>query len=177
MPDNLALGPEAQANNLLAVLRAAKPEGPIGPATEITRGVWLRIDPAARVSGRFTSPPGQILDLDILVEARGAWTGLHIEMGRADLTGCGLVGLVCRSTAGGMDLVRPCLRSGSDKGFTDTFFPKHLLSRPESSLHLDVIELDRHPALPRRAPWRELVLFLPTHRLKWTLHDLRLFIL
>jgi len=177
MPDNLALGPEAQTNNLLAVLRAERRDGRIGHDTEILPGVRLRIDPASRISGRFASPPGEILDLDIAVETRGEWTGLHVEMGRADLTGCGLVGLVCRSSAGGMDLVRPCLRSGTEKGFADTFFPKHLLSRPESSLHLDVIELAHHPMLPRRAPWRELVLFLPTHRLKWTLQDLRLFIL
>lgn len=177
MIDNLALGPDATANQTLAALAAGNQQGEIGHDTRIAEGVRLRIDPAAKVSGRYASPPGVVLDVDIMVETRGEWTGLHIGLGGADLSGYGLIGFACRTEAGGMDLVRPCLRSGTPEGFTDTFFPKHLLSRPESALHLDVLELARHPEIPAQAPWRELVLFLPTHRLKWTLGDLRLFIL
>lgn len=177
MPDDLDLGPDAHANSLMAVMRAQSREGALAPDTELGTGVWLHVDPAARISGRFTSAPGQIVDLDIEVERRGAWTGLHVALGGIDLGGRSLVGFACRTSAGGMDLVRPCLRSGRDGGFHDSFFPKHLLSRPESALHLDALELAQHPELPARAPWRELVLFLPTHRLRWTLADLRLFVL
>jgi hypothetical protein len=177
MTDNLALGPDAQANNALAVLRAATLEGEIGHDLPLADGIWLRIDPAAQISGRYASPPGILADLDILVEARGGWAGLHVALGGQDFAGRGLVGIACRTEAGGMDLVRPCLRSATEEGFQDSFFPKHLLSRPESALHLDAIELARHPEIPPQAAWRELILFLPTHRLKWILTDLRLFIL
>jgi hypothetical protein len=197
-------------NRDLSAFRDSAGGGRLGTVTRIGPHLTLRIDPEAKARGRWTSPAGTLVDLDIAVDHPGGWCSLHLGLdpagpgpagpGAADLGPAEEIGLACRTRAGGFDLVRPVLRSGTaqgalgsvaggvaglggraaqlagQSGFTDWAFPRHLLSRPEESLHMDLIRLAQSD-IPRRAPWRELVLFLPTHRLRWRLIDLKLVLL
>lgn len=156
----------------LASLRAGRKNGALSGEMEFASGVTLHADPALGLSGRFTSPAGRLLELSVRTSGPGAWAALHVALHLDDLSGLGWVGLACRTAAPSEVMIRPCLRSGTGDGFTDHFFGKHILSGPEPMAHLDAIEA---PALPARAPWRELVLFCPRADFAWHLHDLRVF--
>jgi hypothetical protein len=101
-----------------------------------------------------------------------------VALGQPDLEGVAFLGFACRSVAREEVLVRACLRSGApetEAGFSDYFFPRHLLSVPEPLSHVDALHLPTCLDVPEQAPWRELVLFLPIEGFVWHLHDLRLF--
>ncbi len=159
----------------LATLRMQGGEGPLADGSECAAGVVVHADPALGLAGHFTSPAGRLLELSARISGRGDWVGLHVTLDLPDLAGLGWVGLACRSAAPEDVMVRPCLRSGTQDGFADHFFAKHILSGPEAMAHLDALDLTAMPDLPRTAPWRELVLFLPRTDFTWHLHDLRVF--
>ena len=153
-----------------------------GGATQAALGpdLALHVDPAARLDGVWRSPRGRLLELETRVTQPGAWFALHLGLPAqlADLTDVTWLGLAARSSAARAVAVRACLRSGTGDGFHDCILDRHILSQPRDSDHHDLLAPEPHPDLPRQAPWREFILFLPpAEPLDWVLHDLRLFVL
>lgn len=175
MTENLALGADGQLNHALALLRERVSDDPLGQDADLVPGMALHADPALRMGGRLRSPEERLLEIEARPEGNGAWFGLHMAFPVGDLSRLGCLGFVCRSAAPEFQVIRCCLRSGTEKGFTDCFFDKHILSRPEESTHMDVLEARERSDLPVTAPWRELILFLPAAPFDWSLTDLRVF--
>lgn len=167
----------ALAQQSLEMLRASTASGEIVPEAEIVPGVRFVPDPDAGMRGRFSSPPGRLLEIEISHERPARWCGLHIRLDMGDLSGLGILGLAARFAAPHALAIAPCLRSGTDTGFLDCFFQKQVAALPRPLMHLDALETDgRHVGLPQSAPWREMVLFLPTSSFRLDLHDLRIFL-
>ena len=147
----------------LATFHAAESRGDLATGkTELAAGIFLNCDPKMDMAGNFTSPTGRFADLTAEPARAGDWIGLHVSLPLTDLSAITYVGLVCRLSAPGNWMLRPCLRSGLENGgFEDVFFDKHILTTPRAQTHVDILYLDSRPALPLTAPWRELILFLP----------------
>ncbi|KGB83248.1 hypothetical protein JT55_02740 [Rhodovulum sp. NI22] len=161
-----------------APLRASHTAGEITPSrTDFVPGISLHADPGLQVSGQWSSPAGRLLELDLRMSGEGDWIGLHLALEAPDLAAVGWIGFACRSAAPSEIMIRPCLRSGGEAGFTDTFFGKHLLAIPEPLNHIDALHPATTRSIPETAPWRELVLFLPQRNFRWHLHDLRLILI
>lgn len=157
-------------------LRAGSASGEIVPETEIVPGLRFVPDPDAGMRGHYTSPAGRLLEIEVSHDRPARWCGLHLRLDLGDLDGLGVIGLAARFAAPQALAVSPCLRSGTATGFSDCFFSKQVAALPRPLLHLDALETDgRHKTLPRSAPWREIVLFLPTSSFRVDLHDLRIF--
>lgn len=151
--------------------------------TDLEAGLSLHADPALGLAGTARSPEGWLLELDLRPAGPGGFCGLHLDLPALDLAGCAALGFTARGAATSRAVVTAALRSGHDgeedgdhgAGFTDTFFDRHLLLRPEEMAHVDALPLPLRPGVPARAPWRQLVLFLPPEPLGLTLIDLRIF--
>ncbi len=179
MANNLYLGPDAQGRFLLTRLKAFEGRGAIqGGSTPVIEGVHFSVDPQAEVAGRFDSRPGRIISFSIkprrATEPR--WQALHLALGPLDLSGAGVVGVVVRSRAKQAVTTRICLRSGRSDSFVDHFLGKTLVSHAQDSTHLDAIDLTTATDLPRRADWRDLILFLRTSAVELEVLDLRFFV-
>lgn len=160
----------------LAQLRHSTGAGEITSQVTFRPGLSLFADPALAVAGHWRSPAGRLLELDIDTAGHGDWIALHVTVNAPDLTRTGFVGFGCSSAGTGMQVIRPCLRSGlADGGFIDCFFDRHILTRPGPVSHVDALHVPTRRRIPETAPWRELLLFLPTAPLRWHLHDLRVF--
>jgi hypothetical protein len=83
---------------------------------------------------------------------------------------------VTRTQAPAETVARVCLRSGTENGFQDHFFEKLMFFSPQEASHLDVIELNHFSPVLKHAPWRELILFLPSTSFNLRLIDLRVFL-
>jgi hypothetical protein len=169
-----------QSNNLsggsLGQLRQGRYSGRITPEAEIVPGLRFVPDPEAGMQGRYASPAGRLLELEVTHAAPARWFGLHLRLDLDAAEDIALIGLAARFAATQALPVRPCIRSGTETGFVDSFFDKTIAALPRPLLHLDVIETrGPHPALAAPAPWRELVVFLPTGNFRLDLHDLRVF--
>lgn len=163
-------------NQRLDALRASTAMGEIAlDQSLIAPGLTLHCDPAAALSGHWASPAGRLVELTVTPQHAGTWLALHVALDPGALAGATWIGFTCRSAAPQQIVLRPCLRSGGTDGFTDCFFPRHILSLPEVLSHADAIHLPSTPEVPPNAPWRELLLFLPCADTAWHLHDLRLF--
>jgi hypothetical protein len=158
-------------------MRDAAPKGSIADTTEFLPGLSLHADPSLRISGQWSSPVGRLLELDLRMTGRGAWIGLHVALQAEDLAGYDWLGYTYRGVAPQEVLIRACLRSGTQAGFRDCFFDKHVLTTSETGNHVDALHLPTRHEIPDMAPWRELVLFLPRQDFRWHLHDLRLFLI
>lgn len=177
MTDNLALGPDGHANHTLTVLRNDSRDGSLSSDLDILPGFSIHADPALELSGNYSSPEGRILDLDTHVGANpGHWLALHLKLPAQDIRNNGVLGFVSRSSAPEILVARACLRSGTQDGFEDCFFDKHILVRPEETVHMDVLSVQYREQIPTQASWRELILFLPTQSFKLSLIDLRIFL-
>jgi len=176
MTDSIALGVDGQVNHTLAVLRQQTREGALEEQVEFLPGVALLADPALQLGGQYRSLEGRLLELEARPGGEGAWCALHIQMPVHDLRPFGALGFALRSSAPEMQVLRVCLRSGTDDGFVDCLMPKHILVRPEESSHVDALAVTGYPNLPADAPWRELILFLPPKRFDLSLIDLRVFL-
>ena len=175
-PDNQALAPDRQANQTLAALRASRDSGPLTGETVFLPGLTLHADPTLRISGSYTSPTGRLLDITAHMAGDGNWCGLHIALPANDLTQYAMVGFAARFSAGHTQVARACLRSGVEDGFVDHFFDKHLLLRPQEASHLDALSVHHSQNVPLQAPWREVIVFLPTQDFQVSLIDLRIFV-
>lgn len=174
---NIDLGAHADVNYRLAIYRNDEAEGEIGNVTEIGAGLTLRADPALQMSGRYASPRGRLLEIDATANATGHWLGLHIPVTAADLADHGVFGFACRGSAPEFTVIRACLRSGRRvAGYRDCFFDKHILLHPTEASHVDAISLQTRDEVPQKAPWRELILFLPPDSVRLSLSDLRVFL-
>lgn len=177
MIENIALGPDGQVNHALAVLRSGSREGELEQHVHFLPGIDLHADPALDLKGRFRSPEGRILELSAQPAGRGDWCALHLNFPARDLRNYGVMGFALRGAAPQMQVLRACVRSGKEDGFTDCFFDKHILLRPEESSHVDALPVSGGLALPPEAPWREMILFLPPAAFDLTLVDLRVFLI
>lgn len=175
MVDSIVPGADGQANHTLAVLRGGSEEGTLSGDMAFLPGLKLNADPALGLSGTYRSPIGWCLELDAQTQAPGGWVGLHIDLPVDDLRPLGVIGFAARIAAPQIHVVRACIRSGTADGFEDCFFDKHLLFRPEESSHVDAVPTAQRLGLPLQAPWRELVLFLPTTPFRLSVIDLRVF--
>lgn len=163
--------------HILTQLRDTTPSGEIVPEQHVVPGLRFVTDPEAGFEGRYDSPLGRLLEIEVTHRREARWLGLHLDLGLADLDGLGLIGLGARIAAPHAMAVRPCIRSGEEDGFRDAFFDKTIAALPRALFHLDALSTEgRHPDLPQTAPWRELVLFLPTGDFRMALHDLRVFV-
>ncbi|WP_324752466.1 hypothetical protein [Roseovarius sp. Pro17] len=177
MTDSISPGADGQANHTLAVMRDETREGALAVDVDFLPGLAFHADPALEISGSFASPKGRILDFDAhMGPGLGEWVGLHVALPAGDLRQAGILGFAARVSAPEIMVVRACLRSGTINGFVDCFFDKHLMVRPEEASHLDALPVQYRDQIPMQAPWRELVLFLPTHDFRMSLIDLRTFI-
>jgi hypothetical protein len=102
--------------------------------------------------------------------------GLHLDLPAKDLRQAGVLGFGARFAAPEIMVARVCLRSGTKSGFEDCFFDKHMLLRPEEASHIDALSIHHRADLPVQAPWRELIIFMPTRAFQASLIDLRVFI-
>ncbi len=177
MENNLNLSPDGQLAYSLAALRALERSGPLEAGQHLVPGVFFSLDPETTNRVEVESRPGEILSARLVVEEPGRWLTLNLDLGRADLSGCGVVGFVAKSDSPGTTTCRVCLRSGTAEGPKDVFFPKTLVSFPKTALHLDVLQLDRHPEVPAQADWRELVFFFEVVSQTFNLRDFRLFVI
>ncbi|WP_204115967.1 hypothetical protein [Shimia biformata] len=175
MFSSIALGPDGEANHKLAVMRGKSRTGDLKDIVKFLPGFSLHADPALRLSGQYTSPRGRILELDARMGGAGDWVGLHLSLPARSLKEVGVLGFAARTSASDTTVLRVCLRSGDGDSFTDCFFDKHLLLRPEEASHLDALPVGYRDDLPVEAAWRELILFLPTEDFRLALIDLRVF--
>ena len=161
----------------LDLMRHSRDSGDISDTLQLQPGLSLHADPALGIGGRYRSPAGRLLELDVTTTGTDGQITLHISLEAANLTTFAYIGLACRCAALKELAVRACLRSGTDDGFVDCPFDKHILALPAPLNHVDARHIQTHRALPETAPWRELVLFLPSQSFRWDLHDLRLFLI
>lgn len=176
-PANIAVGGDAQANHALSLLRSARTEGTLGRHVPLVPGVDLHAAPGLGLSGRYSAPQGIVLDLEAEITGTpDGWFALHVALPTTDIGTCGICGFAARLRAAQICTIRACLRSGTEDGFTDAFFDKHLIARPDETCHLDALALALRDDVPAHAPWRELILFLPITSLRICLIDLRVFL-
>lgn len=177
MVNSITLGADGQANHTLSVMRSKTTKGALHSNVEFLPGFKLNADPALELTGEYRSPAGRLLEFDAQTGPNpGGWVGLHLEVPVDDLSHLGVIGFAARIAAPEILVVRACLRSGTEDGFQDCFFDKHLLFRPEEASHVDAIPTGQRMDLPQRAGWRELILFLPTRSFQLSLIDLRVFV-
>lgn len=160
----------------LAALRDGITTGDIAERVDFAPGISLIADAPLGVGGSWRSPAGRLLELDISMAGRGDWIALHMALDLPDLADIAFIGFGCTGVGPTQQIIRPCLRSGlDDGGFVDCFLDRHILTRTDAIPHVDALYVPTCRTLPETAPWRELLLFLPTEPLRWHLHDLRIF--
>jgi len=177
--NNLLTGPDAQARFLLQSLKAHQGRGKLLAAqTPIIEGVRLSIDPTSEVKGHYETTSEEMLSLTMQYGASKPpkWQALHISLGEMNLHGALLLGVLIKSRSPSSTTTKVCLRSGKDEDFHDTFFPKTMVSFGETSAHLDVLEFDKTPTLPRQVQWRDLILFFRPGEFDINILDIRLFV-
>ncbi len=127
--------------------------------TPLAKGLMFRIDPAARITGHWSSPRGRLIELRSEVAEPGAWFGLHLTLALPDLRRIAWLGFVARTASLDAIGIRACLRSGlPGGGFHDAFFDRHILAHAAETDHHDIMDPARQPDLPPDAPWREFIL-------------------
>lgn len=177
MTNNIRLGPDANANQILRVLRAENPTGDIQCDTPIAPGVLFSFDPAGTLKGSLQDNEDALLSFRVESLKDSHWLALHVALGGFDLDGFGVIGFICKSTAPSAVAMKTCIRSGTEAGFVDCFFDKQVVSYAQTSTHLDAMDVEGRKNLPTQAPWRDFILFLPPDRpVEATLLDLRFFI-
>ncbi len=177
MPNNLDLTPDAQLSFSLAALRGLDFAGPVENGRHLVPGIFFSLDPEATHQVEVASRPGELMDIKLVVDRPGRWLSLNFGIGGADFSGCKIVGFACKSEAPVTTTYRVSIRSGTDAGHRDAFFPKQIVSYPKTALHLDVLDLEASPGIPARAPWRELVIFFDRASAEIKLRDFRFFVI
>lgn len=165
----------AVANAAISALRNDRHSGHLGNDVIFAPGIKLHADPALNIVGKYTSPEGRLLEFDFLITGSGNWIGLHVALPPLRLEELGILGFFAHVAAPESIVVNACLRSGTPTGFVDCFFDKHVLCHSKARAHFDALIPNGRDSLPNTAPWRELVLFLPTKSFQLSLLDLRFF--
>ncbi len=169
--------PEAQLLQSLSALRALNFVGPAVGSQHLVPGIFFSIDPEARDSVEVACGQGALLSIRLAVEGKGRWLSLNLGLGPVDLSQRQVIGFACKTDANGPVSFRVSVRSGIEGGFRDAFFPKTVRADTETSVHLDVMEMQDHPNIPVVAPWRELVVFFERQNAEIVLRDFRLIII
>lgn len=162
--------------NLGALYDAEQEAKPLSsPITEITAGFNLHCDPDVGIEGDCSSPNQRLCELDIRSKGQGRWLGLHVMLPDFRMAEHRWITVAFRAHAGRNLAIKPCLRSGTEAGFIDTFLPVHCLVTAAPTDHTFLLAHERFPDMPIIAPWRELVFFLPpAEDIKLAIHDLRI---
>lgn len=174
--DNIHLGPDAQVNHNISVLRALRMKDALRDGASLMPGVVFAIDPEAKISGQFTSEGNSLIKLNYEIKTTPRWIALHFALGGVDFSDTTVFGVACKSQSSEAATMRVCLRSGVAGGFRDAFLPKHVVAFSQVSSHVDLLRLQGLDAVPATAPWRELILFFQTSSAQFDIIDLRVFI-
>lgn len=157
----------------LNALRGLSYDGVAADTQHLVPGVFFSLDPEGKTTVHVDSQPGSLLAMRMEVERPGRWLSLNLRVGDANLTDCRVASFACKSQAREETRFRVCLRSGLPGGYRDVFFPKTVNCSPDTTVHMDLLELARHD-LPFEAPWREIVIFFECEAMALVLHDFRL---
>lgn len=176
MTHNLLLGPDAQINHTIGLLRSAPADGRLADGLRLAPGAFMGIDPEGEVNGRCTTGGESLLQLNYTTGKAPHWLALHLAVGGVDLGRAAVFGVACKSRAPEATTFRLCLRSATANGFVDAFLPKHVVAFAQPSTHVDLLKLEGHENVPAQADWRELILFFQPHSAVYELLDLRVFI-
>lgn len=176
MTDSIAIGADGQANQTLEFMRKEHRAGELGTDLTFLPGLELHADPELNLSGSWTSAESEVLEIDAAIPGLGGWVGLHLSLPVGTTRGHGVLGFAARIRAPEIFVARACLRSGRDGGFVDCFFDKHLLFTPDEASHVDALQLHQRDTIPEEAPWRDLILFLPTESFRLSVIDWRVFV-
>ena len=174
--DNLLLGPDAQINHRIGLLRATVTDQPLADHLQLVPGAFFGIDREGEVTGRCATGGESLLRLDYTCGKSPRWLALHLTVGGLDLDKAAVFGVVCKTRAPRAATFRLCLRSAAPAGFVDAFLPKHVVAFADTSTHVDLLKLQEHENVPTRADWRELILFFQPQSAAFDLLDLRVFI-
>lgn len=177
MADPQSLPPDTELNVLMANLRGLTYSGPAVHDQHLVQGVFFSLDPAAVNTVTVDSVPGQLMKIGLAVERPGRWLTLNIGMGPAEFSHSTLVGFACKSRGAKPVSLRVSLRSGIEGSHSDAFFSKTVMTFPETSVHLDVLELAANPDIPAKAIWREIVIFFESETQEIDLQDFRLIVI
>ena len=173
---NFSTGADAQVNHSLSLLAKATYKGPVRARHRLVPGIFFDFtDGTPRESTVALGGLG-LLRLTASLDLRGGWFALHMELGKFDLDPSSAVVLLAKTSAPQAISVRPCLRSGTEGGFVDSFARKRLVSYGEPSVHLDVLTLGA-PKTPPGVTWRELIWFFDSEEVDLRIHDLRIAVL
>ncbi|MEL6583952.1 MAG: hypothetical protein AAFQ36_08975 [Pseudomonadota bacterium] len=175
MGTNLPYDLEAETNQQIGALFSSALSTPITDGEHFSPGVWMLFDPEGSQTAKVESSEHGPVTLSVETQKPGGWMGLHIALGGLDLSNVGSFGLVFRSRAPKAMSIQPCLRSGTDDGFSDAFFSKAIVAHKASGTHLDCLELATAPRVPAQAPWRDLVFFFQPGSFSLELHSLKIF--
>ncbi len=175
--NNLALSPDSQLAFALATLRGLELSCRALNGQHIVPGIFFSLDPEAENAVHIDSRLGEMMAITMEVERPGRWLTLNMGIGNADFSGCKIVGFACKLDAPQTTTFQVCIRSGTQTGHSDVYFPKTVVAFPKTSLHLDVIELEQHAHIPAEAPWRELVIFFQREPAEIVLRDFRLIVI
>lgn len=175
--DNLLLGPDAQINHTIGLLRASPTNKPLVDQMELMPGAFFAMDTEGEVTGRCVIGGDHLLRLDYTVGRQPRWLALHLAVGGVDLGKAAVFGVACKSRAPEAATYRLCLRSATSEGFVDAFLSKHVVAFSETSTHVDFLKLEGHEHVPAQADWRELILFFQPRSAVFELLDLRAFII
>ena len=174
--NSLRTGADGEANSKVGLLRSKRKSGALSEQVVLLPGLVFEADPKLGIGGTYSSPENRLIEIDAKMAAAGDFTVLHINLSAKDISGQGVVGFALQGTAPEYVSIAACLRSGTDDGFVDCFFDKHILLQPDPSVHVDAMSLQHRVGIPTTAPWRQIVFFLPTEDFRLSIHDLRLFL-
>jgi len=177
MAKSLFLPPDGPMIFTLAALRALDFTGTGVNGQHIVPGVFFGFDSPAADVLRLESRPGSLIRFSLGADAPGRWLTFHMTLGAADYSDCKLLGFACRSSAAEPTSFRVCLRSGVEGGHRDVMLGEPVITGPQVSADLDVVNLDDTPTLPLTAPWRELMLVFKTDTPAINLLDFRLIVI
>lgn len=126
--DNLLLGPDAQVNHQIGLLRAILSDAPLVDGASPVPGIHFSIDTEGDIAGNYATGGDGLLRLNYSAAKPPRWLGLHLAIDGSDLDRAAVFGVVCKSRAPEAATFRLCLRSGTPSGFVDAFLPKHVVS-------------------------------------------------
>ena len=175
--NNIDLSPDGQLTFSLATLRGLEQSGPVQNGQHIVPGIFFSLDPDSDNSVSIDSRPGELMAIKFDVGQPGRWLTLNLGIGGADFGGCKIIGFACKLDVPQTATFQVCVRSGTETGHTDVYFPKTVVAFPKTSLHLDVIEMETNGHIPAQAPWRELVIFFEREPAEIMLRDFRLIVI
>ena len=91
--DNLDLGPDAQVNHAIALLRSGEAHVSLADGVTLAPGVFLAVDAEGDVSGKVSIGDDSLVSLDYTVRDEPRWISMHVGMGGVDLGQAAIFGI------------------------------------------------------------------------------------